>query len=89
MLFGITAKPRTLGNPKSNEILERIHQVLVKRVRTFNITQTYVDKDDPWLGIFAATAFAICLTKSRLKVYSQGKLVFVRDMILPIKHMVD
>ena len=28
--------------------MERIHQVLGNLVRTFNITQTYVDEDDPW-----------------------------------------
>ena len=31
----------------------------------------------------------ICLTKNRLKCYSPVKLVFGRDIILPIKHKVD
>ena len=44
--YGITAKPSTLVNPMSNAILERIHQVLGNLVRTYNIYQTYVDKDD-------------------------------------------
>ena len=46
--YGITAKTRTSGNPTSNAILERIHQVLGNLVRTCNITETYVDEDDPW-----------------------------------------
>ena len=44
----------TSGNPTSNDILEVIHVVLGNQVRTFNITQTYVDKYDPWPGILYA-----------------------------------
>ena len=58
-------------------------------MRTCNITQTYVDEDDPWLGILDAEAFAICATANRLKYYSPEKLVFGHDIILPIKHTVD
>ena len=39
---GITDKSSTSGNPTSNAILERIHQVPGNLVRTCNITQTYV-----------------------------------------------
>ena len=49
--YRITSKPSTSVNPTSNAILEHMHQVLVNLVRSFNITQTYVDKDDPCLGI--------------------------------------
>ena len=52
--YRITAKPITLGNPMSNAILERIQQVLGNILRTFNIQQTYVDKNVPWTGILAA-----------------------------------
>ena len=45
--YGITAKPSTLGNPMSNELLEQIHQVLGNLVWAFNISQTYVDKIYP------------------------------------------
>ena len=56
--YGITAKLSALGNPRPNAVLERIHQVLVNLVLTFNIsTQTYFDKDDPWTGILAAAEF--------------------------------
>ena len=37
-----------------NATLERIRQVLGNLVRTFNIQQTYVDKNDPWAVILAA-----------------------------------
>ena len=53
------------------------------------MTQTYVDEDEPWLGILAAVEFAIFSTTNRLKGYSPGKLVFGRDIIILIKHTVD
>ena len=34
--------------------MERIHQVLRNIVHNFNIKETYVDKDDPWMGILEA-----------------------------------
>ena len=73
----------------SNAILERIHEVLGNLVQTCNITEIYVDKDDPWSGILAAASFAIISTTNRLKGYSPFQLVFGRDMILPIKLTVD
>ena len=73
----------------SNAILERIHNVLGKLVWTFNIQQTYVEKNDPWMGILADAAFSICSTTNSKKGYSTGKLIFGYDMIIPIKHRVD
>ena len=59
---GITDEPITLGNNTYNAMLERIQQVLGNLVRNFNIIETYVDKDNPWLGILDATAFTIIST---------------------------
>ena len=42
--YRITSKPSTLGNPMSNIVLEQIHQVLGNLVRTFNISETYIDE---------------------------------------------
>ena len=89
MKYKITPKTSNLVNITSNAILERIHQVLGNLVRTCNITQTYIDEDDPWLGILAAAAFSIRSTKNGLKFYSPVQLVFGRYMILPIKYKVD
>ena len=58
-------------------------------MQTFNIQQTYVEKNDPLSGILYAAASAILSTTNRKKVYSPGELIFGRDMILPIKHTVD
>ena len=72
----------------SNALLERIHQVLRNLVRTFNISQTYVDKNYPCAGILSAAAFSICSTTNITKGYSPGQLIFGCDMILLIKHEV-
>ena len=57
MEYGIVAKTITLRNPMLNAILERIHHILGNLVRNCNINQTYVDEDDPWLGILAVSDF--------------------------------
>ena len=72
-----------------NLIMEWIHQVLGNLARTCNITQTYVDKDDPCLFILAAAALGILLAKNRLNGYIPVQLVFGSDIILLIKHKVD
>ena len=43
----------------SNVELERIHQVLRNLVRTFNISQIYVDENDLWEGVLSAAEFSI------------------------------
>ena len=85
----ITATPSTLVNPMSNAILELIYQVLGNLVQIFNIQQTYVDEKDWWTGILDASTFAICPTTKRKKGYSPGQLIFGRETIILIKHMVD
>ena len=84
-----TAKPNTSGNSTSNAILEQIHQVLGNLVHTFNISETYFDKYDPWLDILSAVAFKNISTTNGLTVYSTGQLVFVRDIVIPIIQKVD
>ena len=49
--YGIAPKPSTLANPTSNERLEWIHTVLGNLVRAYNIKDTYIDDNKPWLGI--------------------------------------
>ena len=73
----------------SNATLERIHQVLVKIVHTFNISQTYVGKNDPWTGILDAAEFENFSTTNRQIFNSLVQLIFGRAIILPIKHTVD
>ena len=72
--YGINVKPSTSGNPMSNAILERIHQVLGNLVRNFNIQQTYVDENDPWTGVLAAADFAISQQPIGKKVIVRANL---------------
>ena len=87
--YRILYKPITLGNTTSNMILEFIPAVIGNLARIYNIEYNCIDKDDPWLGILVATSFVILSNENRLKYYSLGKLVFVCDMILLIKHTSD
>ena len=74
--YGITEQPRTLVNCMYNAVLEQIHQVLGNLVPNYNVSQTYIDKNDPWTGILAAAEFLIFSTTNRKKGYSPGQLVF-------------
>ena len=58
-------------------------------MRTFNIIETYVDKDDSWSGILASASFAISSTKNMQKGYSLVQLIFGCDVIILIKHRAD
>ena len=74
----------------SNAVLENIHQLLVNLVQNFNIsTQTYVDKDELWMGILASSEFEVCSTTNRQKCQSSVQLIFGRDMIISIKYTMD
>ena len=84
--YGIKRKPITVRNPQANAIVERVHQVIGNIIRTFELQENYLDKDDPWKGILSATAFAVRSTYHTTLQKSPGQLVFGRDMILNIKH---
>ena len=84
--YGVKKKPITTRNPQANAIVERVHQVIGNIVRTFELQENYLDEDDPWAGILAATAFAIRSTYHTTLQKSPGQLVFGRDMIFNIQH---
>ena len=69
-------------------ILEQIQGVLGNLVWTYSIKETYIDEDVPWLVILAAAAFVISSTLNRVKGVSPVQLLFGRDMILMINHIV-
>jgi len=84
--YGIKAKPITTRNPQANAIVERIHQVIANIVRTFELQDNYLDEEEPWQGILAATAFAVRSTYHTTLQKTPGQLVFGRDMIFNLKH---
>ena len=87
--YGITRRPITVRNPQANAIVERIHQVIANIIRTFELQTNYLDEDDPWAGILAATAFAVRSTYHTTLQKTPGQLVFGRDMIFNIDHLAN
>ena len=62
--------------------MEIIHQVLENLRDTFDLKNKYLDEDDLWAGILAATTFFILSTYHTMLRAMPGQMVFVRDMIL-------
>ena len=88
--MGIKSKPKTDYNPQSNAILERIHQVLGNQLRSFELEERELTKEELTFEPFlTACAYALrCTCHTTLRA-TPGQLVFGRDMILPIKFNAD
>ena len=80
--YDFKVKGITVRNPQANAILERIHQTIGNMVRTFKMSETHLDKEDPWSGILAATMFATRATYHTTLQATPSQLVFGRDAIL-------
>ena len=87
--YRIKDKSATTENPQASSILERIHQFKVNLVHTFDLKIYYLDKDDPWPSILAATVFAVHSTYHTMLQASPVQLVFGRDMISNTPFIVD
>jgi hypothetical protein len=83
--YEVKKKPITTRNRQANAIGERVHQTIGNIIRTFELHENYLDEDDPWKGILAATAFAIRATYHTTLQKSPGQLVFGRDMMFNIQ----
>ena len=78
-----------MENPQEDLILEIIHQFIANLVHTFDIKNNYLDEDDPWSGVTAATAFATQIMYDTTLQAMAGQLVFGCDMILNIPFVAD
>ena len=85
--FGLKRKTITTRNPQSNAIIEQIHQTIGNIIRTFDVSN--IVNNNPLSGILAATMFAVCAIYHKTLQTSPMQLVFGRDAILNIKHIVD
>ena len=85
--YGLKSKPITTRNPRSNAIIERIHQTIRNIIRTFDVSNIIIN--DPWSGILVATMFTVQETYHTTLQASLMQLVFGRDAILNIKHVAD
>ena len=66
-------KPSSSINPTSSKIFEIFHSVIGNRVRTYNIKDTYLYKDDLWPGILEVAEFKVFSTENSLTVYIPGE----------------
>ena len=87
--YGIHKKKASTRNPQANSILERVHQTLGNIIRTFTVQDSYLDEEDPWQGILAATMFALRATVHTTTQATPAQLVFGRDAILNVTFEAD
>ena len=85
--YGVKSKPASPGNLQANTIIDIIHHILGNLLCTYNLQETYIDDADPLMGILAETAVAVQCTYHIMKDRSPGQLLFGRDIILPINHV--
>ena len=83
--YGIKHKGITTRNPQANAIIECIHQMIGNAIRTFQVQDAYLDEDDPWSGILAATMFAVRAMYHTTLQATPAQLVFSQDAILNIQ----
>ena len=69
--------------------MEIIHQVIGNLIPAYNKYETYVDGADPWMGILVASAFDISSMYHSTKGKIPVRMVFGRDIVLPINHIAD
>jgi hypothetical protein len=85
--YGIKCKPTTAHNPQANAVIERIHQTIGNIIWTFQVQDDpYLDEDDPFGGILAATRFAARAMYHTTLQATPMQLVMGRDAILNVKH---
>jgi hypothetical protein len=87
--YGIKKKNSMPFNPQSNGIIERVHLTLNDSLRTAEVDGREMDEKDPWLPFLASAAYAIRSTFHTTLKATPRKVVFGRDMVLPIKSMAD
>ena len=83
--------PSNAWNPQSNDILERIHQVLADGLVTFDLEgkQINEDKEDPFDEYLTAVSYAIRSLYHQSHGHSSAPLVFSRDMFSAVSTDID
>ena len=80
--YGITRQSITTRNPQENPILERAHQTISNILRTFQVNNSKLDLDDPWIGILLGVIFAMRSTVHTTTQATPIQLVFGHDAIM-------
>jgi hypothetical protein len=87
--YGTKKKNSTPFNPQSNGLIERAHLTLSDALRPAEIDDREMDEKDPWGPFLVSAAYAIRSSFHNTLKATPGQLLFVRDMVLPIKFMAD
>jgi hypothetical protein len=87
--YDIKPKITTVKNPQANAAVERIHQVVHNMMRTQDLKNQVFDYIDPWGEILANIAWAIRSSHHSTLNATPAQLVFGRDMLFNITHLVD
>ena len=83
--YGMKRKPTTIYNPRSNGIIERIHQVLRDNIATFELNKQELPETNPFDSFIASASWAIRSSFHSVLRATPGQLVFGRDMLLDLK----
>ena len=70
----------TTRNPQPNAVIKQIHQIIGNIIRTFDVSN--IVDNNPWLGILAATMFAVRTNYHTTLQASPVQLVFGQDAIV-------
>ena len=82
--YGIRSRTSTAGNPQSNAILERTHQVLANQIHSLVLMSIEITSlADIQTEILAPVQWAMNSTYHTTLQATAGQLAFSRDMILP------
>jgi hypothetical protein len=87
--YDIKPKLTTVKNPQANAAIERIHQVVHNMMRTQDLKKQIFDHIDPWGELLASIAWAIRCSHHSTLGATPAQLVFGRDMLFNVTHLVD
>jgi transposase InsO family protein len=79
--YGIKAKPTTSHNPQANAIIEQVHRVVNKMLRSFDLERENLEENNPFDYVLQSTAWAIRSSYHTTLQVAPCQLVFGRDMI--------
>ncbi len=87
--YGIKHKPTTIKNPRANDVLERVHQVLGQILCTSEIDMAKSVTPDDVKVFLDNAAWAICSTYHTVLKASPGAAIFGWDMLFDIPFIAD
>ena len=91
MLKDFDTKPvlATTRNPKYNDPVERVHQVILNMLVTKDLDKNVFDYIDPWGETLAYITWTIRASYHRTIITTPGQAVFGRYMIFNLTSVVD